>query len=131
MSSLEQRLLLFARGVNVPQLSAQRVAPLLANQGSLTSQNNSNVPQNKGYKTVAAPQKAVILPSRLIEIFVHCLVTVQETQLMRTLSHLANHEVFKQFLSHFAIGSRRTKGMEFVVTLKPRKRSNSSCNNAG
>ena len=84
MPSLKQRLLLFARGVNVPQLSAQHVAPLLPNQGSQTSQNNSNVPQNKGYKTVA-PQKAVILPRRRIEIFVHCLVTVQETQLMRTI----------------------------------------------
>ena len=115
MSSLKQRLLLFARGVNVPQLSAQRVAPLLPNQGSRTSQKNSNVPQNKGYKTVA-PQKAVILPRRLIEIFVHCFVTVQETQLMRTSSHLANHEVFKQLLSHFLIGPRRTKGMEFVVS---------------
>lgn len=47
MSSLKRRLHLVAKGVDVPQLSAERVAPLLPNQGSQTSQNNSNnVPRN-------------------------------------------------------------------------------------
>ena len=46
MSSLKQRLHLVAKGVDVPQLSAQRVAPLITNQGSQTSQYGNDVTQN-------------------------------------------------------------------------------------
>ena len=62
--------------------------------------------------------KAKILPLRLIAIAgVHCLVTLHcpRDSVECTLSHSANHEVFKKLLSHFPIGSRRTKEMKFVV----------------
>ena len=36
----------------------------------------------------------------------------------RTLSHLVNHKVFKNLLSHFMDGSRKTKEMKFVVVFR-------------
>ena len=70
------------------------------------------------YETVASHEGQDLAFEAIIAIAgVHCLVTLNcpRHTVECTLSHLANHEVFKKLLSHFPIGSRRTKEVKFVV----------------